>query len=282
MSDIVSIIIPALNEEKNIERILKSIQNQSYKNIEAIVVDDGSSDRTAKIAQQYTNHVYERKHAERSVQRNFGAKKAKGKYLIFLDADMELSKNVVKQCIELSKNNVKALVIPEKTTGEGFFARIKKFEREMYMGDLNVEVARFFEKKVFEEVGGYDPKLTGPEDYDLPYRVSKKYPLGRISAYIYHHEANVPLTKLLRKKYYYARHGAYYAQKHPELVLRQGVLIFRMAYLRNWKKLVAHPLLTISFFVVRLLETIAAFLGYFRAVGLKGVFLTISRAIKSK
>src|SRR3989344_4521097 len=91
---LVSVIIPAFNEEAVIEKLLLSIKSQSYSYIETIVVDDGSIDKTLQLAQKYTTSVYSRGHAERSMQRNFGAKKAKGKYLFFLDADMQLSKNV--------------------------------------------------------------------------------------------------------------------------------------------------------------------------------------------
>lgn len=268
MDALVSIIIPAFNEEKNIGRLLKSINNQTYKKIETIVVDDQSTDQTVFISKKLGARVYSRKHSERSSQRNFGAQKAKGKFFIFLDADMELEKDVVKDCIEVAKNKYKLLVIPERTVGNNFIAKIRNFEREMYMGDLTIEVARFFDNKVFFEFGGYDLKLTGPEDYDLPYRISKKYPIGRSHAYILHHEEDATFQRLLRKKYYYAEEGAVYAQKHPELITTQGNLLFRKAYLKNWKKFVLHPILGVSFLFVRTCEAIWAIAGYISAVGI--------------
>ena len=262
-SPIVSIVVPAFNEERNIKRLLLSVAKQTYRKIETIVVDDGSVDRTVEIAKHYADHVFARRHAERSLQRNFGASKARGQYLMFLDADMELTPRVVAECVEaVSKNpNLKGLVIPEKTTVTGFISSIRRFEREMYEGDSSIEVSRFFEKRIF----GYDPKLTGPEDYDLPYRISKKYALGRIKSYLWHHESNIGLTKLLKKRFYYASRGAYYAQKHPELIIRQGILIFRPAYFKHWRKFVCHPLTGITFLGVRLLETFSAGLGFLYA-----------------
>src|SRR3989344_9656937 len=146
MSALVSIIIPAYNEEKVIGTLLSSIKKQTYKNIETIVVDDDSTDKTSQVAQKYTKKVYRRKHAERSVQRNFGAEKSKGKYLIFLDADMELTPGVVSDVINKFKKGVGAVVIPEKTTGDGFIQKVRRFEREMYMRDLSIEVARVFDR----------------------------------------------------------------------------------------------------------------------------------------
>src|SRR5579859_4987488 len=126
MDDLVSVIVPAFNEEKNIERFINSIKNQSYKKIETIIVDDASKDKTALIAEKLGAKVFKRKHADRSAQRNFGAQKAKGKYFLFLDGDMELTKDVVKDAIEtLEKGKYKLLVIPERTVGSNFAARVR-------------------------------------------------------------------------------------------------------------------------------------------------------------
>jgi glycosyltransferase involved in cell wall biosynthesis len=277
---VVSVIIPAYNEEKNIGRLLESIQNQTYKHFEILVIDDASSDKTAQIAREYTSHVFERRHSERSVQRNFGARKSKGDYLLFLDADMELTPNVLGDCVSTAmKRQYMLLVIPEKTVGKGFLTQIRRFEREMYMGDPTIEVARFFDRSTFFEFGGYDKELTGPEDYDLPYRISKKYEIGRTKSYIFHHEAQVPLKKLLKRKYYYARNGAKYASKHPELVKTQGNLLFRKAYLRNWKKFLKEPLLGCSFIIIRLMESFAALFGFIRAVGIFKFFQMLIKTI---
>lgn len=277
MNQKVSIIITTRNSGKTLNRLLKSIKKQSYKRslepqgdykkVEIIVVDNNSSDNTVAIAKQHTRKVYQRG-PERSAQRNFGAQQAGGEYLLILDADMELTPKVAEDCVETAiSTSHKVLVIPEKTVGKGLIPRIRQFEREMYMGDLSIEVARFFAKKVFTEFGGYDLKLTGPEDYDLPYRISKKYPIGRTKEYILHHEEGLTLSSLLRKKYYYASQGALYAEKHPELIKTQGNLLFRKAYLKHWTKFLKQPLLGISFIGVRVLETIWATAGYISAVG---------------
>ena len=263
MRDKVSIIIPTFNEERNIGRLLVSIKIQTYKNIEVIVVDDESTDKTVEIAKRYNAKVYSRKHSERSAQRNFGAEKSDGEFVFFIDADMELSKRVIEDALgTIDSGKYKLLVIPEKTVGNNFIAKVRAFEREMYMGDLTIEVARFFDKKVFYEFGGYDLDLTGPEDYDLPYRISKKYKIGRSHEYILHHEESATLARLLKRKYYYAREGAKYAKKHPELIFSQGNLLFRAAYLRSWKKFILKPFIGISFIFVRILETLWALAGY--------------------
>lgn len=277
----VSVIVTTKNEESNISRFLDSIKNQTYSNIEIIVVDNNSTDKTKDIASEFTRNVYNLG-PERSAQRNLGVKKAKGEYVVILDADMELTPRVIEDCVQTSqKSDLKVLVIPEKTTGAGFISKIRQFEREMYMGDLTIEVARFFNKKVFLEFNGYDLKLTGPEDYDLPYRISKKYKIGRSHEYLCHHETSLTLIKLLQKRFYYASKGALYAQKHPELVKTQGNLLFRKAYFRNWKKFIFDPLTGLAFIFVKTLETIWAVAGFISAVGvgefLKTAFSSIAR-----
>lgn len=263
----VSVIIPTYNEERNIKRLLLSIKKQTLaKEVEAIVVDDGSKDKTVEIAKKFCKKVYQRSHAERSVQRNFGATHAGGNYLMFIDADMELTPKVVESCIK-NINDYGALIIPEKTVGRGFVSKIRQFERNMYIGDPSIEVARFFPKKVFQEFHGYDTELTGTEDYDLPKRISSKYKIGHADEFIYHHETGLTLKKQLYKKYYYAKLSAKYVDKHPDLVSKQGILIFRKAYFRHWKDFLFHPLLGLELLFMRSLETCAAALGFLHAVG---------------
>ncbi len=273
----VSFIITTKNNEKTLEKLLASIKNQTYKDWEIIVVDNNSTDATKAIALKYTNKVFN-KGPERSAQRNYGVKQAKGEYVVILDSDMVLSKNLAKDCVQTIKNSkFKALVIPEKTVGNNFLARVRRFEREMYEGNPNFEVARFFDRKVYLEFGGYDTALTGPEDYDLPYRISKKYKIGRSREYLFHDESGITLTTLLKKKYYYAKKGAGYAVKHPELVKIQGNLLFRKAYLVHWKKFVRSPLVGLSFIFVRVLEALAAVFGFIASVGLGGFVKTLLR-----
>ena len=88
---LVSIIIPAHNEERYIEKTLSHIKKQSYRNIEIIVVDDGSIDNTTKKAKIYADKIIKlKKRKGVSYARNAGAKVARGDLLVFLDADTML------------------------------------------------------------------------------------------------------------------------------------------------------------------------------------------------
>src|SRR5579864_2007469 len=97
---LVTAIITTKNEESRIENCLKSISNQTYKPVEIIVVDNNSTDRTKEIAKKHTGKIYD-KGPERSAQRNYGSKMAKGKFLLFLDADMQLQPGIIKECVNI-------------------------------------------------------------------------------------------------------------------------------------------------------------------------------------
>ncbi|MHB1679015.1 MAG: glycosyltransferase family 2 protein [bacterium] len=81
VNPLVSVIITTKNEEKNIGMCLKSIKSQSYQNIEIIVVDNQSSDKTKEIAAKFTNLIYD-KGPERSAQRNYGVSVSRGEYIV--------------------------------------------------------------------------------------------------------------------------------------------------------------------------------------------------------
>lgn len=256
----VTVIITTKNEERNIKTLLKSITTQSYKNFEIVVVDNNSTDKTKEIAAKFTKNVYN-KGPERSVQRNYGVSKAKGEFILILDADMKLTKDALKQIAEKFEGdkNLGALVIPEKSFGTGFWTKFKVFEREFYVGDSTVEAARAFRKNVFQKFKGYDRLITGPEDYDLPLRIKKAgYGIGRIKSYIYHNEGKFSPVKSAKKKFYYFSHAKVYLKRHPEMTLKQG---FRLIFFKKWKKLINHPFLSLGMFFVKTLEAGGALLG---------------------
>ena len=117
---LVSIIIATYNEEKNIKTLLESCSDQNYKDLEILVVDSTrTTDKTSHIAKNFGVKVY-KFGAERSVQRNYGVSKANGEYVLILDADMQLGKNVIKECIDkMDDVNFGGLVVPEKSIKAG-------------------------------------------------------------------------------------------------------------------------------------------------------------------
>lgn len=264
---LVSVIITTKNEEDVIERSIKSVIDQNYGKIELILVDNHSTDNTVKKASRYIPNIFDFG-PERSAQRNFGARKAKGKYLLFLDADMELTPNVIKECVDLSgrAKNFGGIIIPEESKYSNFLEHVKAYERSFYNddGDQVTDAARFFSNEIFNKLHGYDEKLTGPEDWDLSDKVKMRgYVIGRTRSLIYHYERIGSIYSLLRKKFYYGlKSGKYLNKNKIRLVSPKTIYFLRPVFYKKWKKVVAHPLLSFSMFIMFFLETIAGGLGF--------------------
>jgi glycosyltransferase involved in cell wall biosynthesis len=255
------VIVPTLNSGRTLKACLASVRAQYGVDVELIVVDNSSTDDTPGIARCYAD-VFASGGPERSAQRNYGASVAKGEYFLFVDSDMVLSPSVVVDCVTtIRKTNANAVIVPEQSTGTGFWAACRALEKSCYQGDDLVEAARFFPRRVFEEVGGFDETLTGPEDWDLTDRVAGGTRLPRSKSQIIHDEGAVGLRAAMAKKRYYASSFPTYWGKHASRRRWQSNPVFRKAYLRNWRRLVRHPILTAGFLVLKISEASGAAWG---------------------
>ncbi len=261
---LVSVIIPTYNSEKTIGECLESIKNQTYKNIEIIVVDKGSTDRTVEIAKKYTDKVFVINAGERSEQLNFGIKRAKGKYIYRVDSDFILEPTVIEEAVNKCEKNEYDAVCIHNTSDPtiSFWAKVRKLERDCYEDDeLNV-AARFIRKDVVESVGGFDEDLIAGEDYDLHNRLlNAGYKIGRISAKEIHVGEPKTLWEIIRKHYYYGKTLPRFIEKNKGKGIKQLSPI-RPAYLRHWRKFVRHPILTLGFIVYQVTRYISAGAGY--------------------
>lgn len=100
-----SIIIPVYNVEKYIEKCLDSIFNQTLKDFEVIVVNDGTKDKSIELIKNYDIKIINQKNQGLSAARNRGVKEATGEYLLFLDSDDYLEKDTLKELNKSLKNN---------------------------------------------------------------------------------------------------------------------------------------------------------------------------------
>ena len=258
----VSVVVTTRNSVAHLEPLLASVAGQTYPDVELLVVDNSSSDGTGALAKRYADRVLVAG-PERSAQRNRGVEAASGEYVLILDSDMVLEPGVVAACVEAaSDGDVAAVIIPEVSVGEGFWAACKALERSCYIGDDTIEAARFFRRAVYLEHGGYDESLTGPEDWDLPARMRRAgVPIGRAKrAAIVHDEGRLQLRELLRKKLYYGKSLDSYMRRHPALAVRQ-VPFLRGAFLRHRRRLARQPVLAAGMMVMKSAEVVAGGLG---------------------
>ncbi len=218
----ISIIIPTYNSEKVIGSCLKATRNQNYPKdkFEIIVADNYSKDRTVSISKSLGAKVIlvEGVPPQVCVQRNLGAEKAQFEYLLFLDHDMELSRNLLKNFAEKvleTNNKVDAWYVPEKIVGNGpLWTKIRNFERSFYDSTV-IDAARIIKKEKFERTEKYDVKLSsGPADWDLDIQLKEiDCTFGIIDECVYHHEELLSLRRYLTKKTKYTNGGLFYQEK---------------------------------------------------------------------
>ena len=254
---LVSIIVPTQNSSRTIDICLESIREQTYPNIEIIVIDNYSIDGTVETARKYGSIVFQVR-ALRSAARNYGAKKAGGTFLVFIDADQELTPEVIEECVQKAINDhADAIMIPEIRSGEGFWGKCRALERLTYIGDPLIESARFYRKEVFERVGEYDERLEAGEDRDLHAQVEDTgCRIVSIKAIMKHHEEHMMLKDLVRKRYHYGKTFMRYVRKHPERARVQFIPL-RLNFLRNWRILAKQPLYACGMFLMKLVEYMA-------------------------
>lgn len=197
-TDLVSILIPARNEEKNIENILLSAINQSYKNTEIIVLDDKSTDSTSeKVLGLIKKYPQKNIKVYKGTELPDGwvgkcwacqnlSEKANGEYLLFVDADVILRKNAVESAIaEMQKNNLDAMTVfptqilktlPEKIFVGAFLDWLLVsllpiwLSNKLFVPSLTAANGQFFlfTRKAYDDIGGHERVFSSiGEDGDL-------------------------------------------------------------------------------------------------------------------
>ncbi len=187
----VSVMIPALNEERYIAQLLSDIQRQSLRPDEVIVVNAGSSDATARIAEQSPVAVV--LHGEPPVARgrNVGGYSAKGELIFFLDADTRLPKTFFEDFVSEVERRDLDIACPRYLPHDSTLAIraihafwevvLKAFEGTLPSGAGHCIALR---SKLFRESRGFDPSLKF-DDIELVRRLSKGRRFGYVGARVF-------------------------------------------------------------------------------------------------
>lgn len=143
----VSVIIPIYNVEKYLEEALESVINQTLKEIEIILINDGSSDNSLKIVKKYAERdirikIFSQVNQGLSIARNKGIEIAKGKYIYFMDSDDYIELNTLEKCYILcEKYNLELVYFEARSFLDGNF--YKKINNEVYLKKGKIEENRY-------------------------------------------------------------------------------------------------------------------------------------------
>jgi len=170
----VAVVIPAYNEEKDIKDLLDSLMRVNYpkKKFNIIVVDDGSTDNTSKIISKYPIKVIKGKHEGASVARNLGWKSTKSDIVIFLDADMVVHKNFIKELIKpLENKDVGGVYFLESFFRKKSLIAKLSFMRKVLINLQKSIIAKAIRKKTLIELNGLIPRYGYYDDWELAMRI---------------------------------------------------------------------------------------------------------------
>ncbi len=195
MSELVSVIIPTFNRSTLLLRAVDSLLNQSYKSMEIIIVDDGSTDNSRDVLDPLINsnrikYIYQKNQGVSSA-RNIGVQNSFGTWVAFLDSDDEwLKDKLAKQMIFFKSNpNLKIVYTDEVWIKNGVRINQSKHHqkcggyifaeclKQCLIGPSSVVI----KKDLFLELNGFDINYPVCEDYDLWLKISSRYEIGFIN-----------------------------------------------------------------------------------------------------
>lgn len=201
---LVSVVIPVYNREGTIERAVNSVLNQTYTNIELIVVDDGSTDNSLQVVKQLQTEqmkIWEQVHLGANAARNFGISVAKGEYIAFQDSDDEwLPEKLEKQITYMLENNFEACYCPFFLYGDHYdglyfqdYRDRQKYENNLIdllrIGNVLGPQTLVIHRNIISDVGNFDEEMPRLQDYEFAIRIAQKKKIGYV---------NEPLVKIYR------------------------------------------------------------------------------------
>jgi len=265
-SILISVNVRTYNSDKTITKTLDSVKNQTYKNIEIIISDGYSKDRTLEIARKYEARIFFAEQLGNA--RSQGIIKSKGKYVVSLDSDQIMDRNLIEKCVSLCESKkYDALIISERSliTKGNYIERLIAYDKWVIDKGRNIKeifntaCPRFFDKKILKNIK-WPKNLSIFDDTILYDRILQNG--GRVgymgSASIRHHE--VTSWQVLVKKFF--RYGKGYLKafrEYPPGIAAHSLP--RVSYFR--KDAFKQPKYFFGLFLLYLVKALAASAGVF-------------------
>lgn len=210
---LISIVLPVFNGEKYIEDSIESVLNQTHKNFELIIVNDGSTDKTSELIEKYKSDyrvkIINQENLKLPAALNTGFKEAKGEFYTWTSADNIMLKNQLEVLLKFLKDNTNFAMVysnyqfideagkplyngtcriqdrdPENTSLVKLLDYISR--KELIEKKNNYIGASFlYRGEVAKDIGEYDINLFGAEDFDYWLRIASKYKIGHCEKVLY-------------------------------------------------------------------------------------------------
>ena len=236
-----SVVIPLYNKEDHIQKAIDSALQQSLENLELIVINDGSTDNSLEVAQQFNDNrirIINQENAGVSTARNKGVKEAKSEFIAFLDADdwwapgylAEMSKLIKKYPdaglwaakyykVKFGKN-IEANIGLEKNFKEGYINYFEVYAKTMWMPVTSSSF--IMPVKYFNDLSGFKAGLKIGEDFDFWVRIALKYKIAYLNNALVYYNQDVD-----------ANHRAV---RGGRIWKPENHYIFQLEYLKNEEK----------------------------------------------
>ena len=230
----VTVYILNHNYGKYIEQSIKSVINQTYKNIELLIIDNGSKDNSKKIIEKYKNRknikVFYQRNFKLSKSNNIAIKKSNGNYIMRLDADDWLDPFAVEILVNvLKKNNKTDIVYPDyyltDNDGDVIEQMRRNYQKKVKLKDQPSHGACTLIRKTFlEKIGGYDESFSRQDGYDLWLSSIKKTVIQNV---------NLPL-------FYYRKHENNLTNNFNKIIEAKSIILKKKNYgIKNKFKTIA-------------------------------------------
>lgn len=215
---LVSVIIPCYNGEAFLKEAIESALAQSYHRVEVIVVDDGSTDGSSEIAQQFPVRYIGQPNRGLTASRNLGVLESRGSYIVFLDADDRLKPEAIETGLRVLNGRPECAM----AVGDHLFVSrdgshladsrkdclaASHYEALLKSNFIEMISSVLFRRSVLDAIGGFDTGLRVAEDYELYLRIARVYPIcchpAVVAEYRMHdanasHNAGLMLTMTLQ------------------------------------------------------------------------------------
>lgn len=194
-SGLVSVVIPCYNQGRYLCEAIHSVLSQTYRDIEIIVVDDGSTDNTREVAAREPVRYVSQINQGLSAARNRGIREGQGEFFVFLDADDRLLPEGIRA-------GVNALTVhPDCAFAYGNYREIDAsgsvlleeirslrsatdYETLLRSNCIEMHATVIYRRNAFEDAGTFDPDLNACEDYDMYLRIARRLPICHFDALV--------------------------------------------------------------------------------------------------